>query len=300
MAEGQQLKSVTIKRGKDAPVGMMRGSAAFGDGKCYFVSGKETDLHMYDLEKNDWSVLRNTPYRESSLAVVEGLLTAVGGQRGTLSSADHEYTNKLYSLSNRRWIEKFPEMKMDPALGINPKKDNPAVVQYGNSLLVIGGRNVECQPQSRVDVLDTKTLEWSDAPELPETASAPTAAICGDELYVIKYSWGGSVMQCFLDELLGQSKPAGSVWSTVAKPPHEYSTCASLCGQLVAIGGNNDAAAIHAYDPNKNSWYQIGKLAMGREKSLVAQLSEDKLIVVGGERKNYSRSVITEIITGVV
>ena len=35
MAEGPQLKAVTIKRGKDAPVGMCRGSAAAADGKCY-------------------------------------------------------------------------------------------------------------------------------------------------------------------------------------------------------------------------------------------------------------------------
>ena len=299
MAEGQQLKAVTIKRGKDAPVGMCRGSAAAADGKCYFVSEKDNELRLYDVEKDDWFSLRPCPYKNSSLVVVNGLLTAVGGYRGTPSAADYEFTNLLYSLSNRRWIEKFPPMKMDPALGVNSKKEYPAVIQSGSSLIVIGGRT-KTQPQSRVDILDTNTLEWSDAPELPNTSSEPSVAICGDELYVVNDVWGQWVKQCFLDELMGHSKPAGSLWSPTASPPHEYGTCASLCGQLVVIGGNRGSSAINAYDSDKDSWYQIGKLALGRSKPLVAQLSEDKLIVVGGESSNRALSTLTEIVTGVL
>jgi len=300
MAEGQQLKAVTIKRGKDAPVAMSRGSATASDSKCYFVSENSNEVRMYDVEKDDWFVLRQCPYNNSALAVVNGLLTAIGGERGEPSTAAYEFTNSLYSLSNRRWIEKLPPMKMDPALGVNSKKNNPAVVQSGSSLIVIGGRT-ESMPQSRVDILNTETLEWSDAAELPRTSSVPSAAICGDEIYVMNGDgWGRWVWQCFLDELMGVSKPAGSVWSEVANAPHEYATCASLCGQLVAIGDRNDSPSIKAYDSAKDSWYEIGKLAIGCSCPLIAQLSEDTLVVVGGKRRGYRNVLLTQIVTGVL
>ena len=300
MAEGPQLKAVTIKRGKDVPVAMCRGSAAASDGKCYFVSEKNNELRMYDVEKDDWFSLRPCPYKSSSLVVIDGLLTAVCGFNGSPSCSDYEFTNLLYTLSNRRWIEKFPPVPNDPALGVDSKKESPAVVQSGSSVIVIGGRT-ESQPQKRVDILDTKTLAWSDAPELPESSSIPTAAICGDELYVENDVWGHWIKQCFLDELMGRSKPAGDLWAPVAKAPHEYGTIASLCGQLVVIGGKGGASAINAYDSEKDSWYQIGKLALGRSKPLVAQLSEDKLIVVGGEKASgFGNTTLTEIVTGVL
>ncbi len=68
--------------------------------------------------------------------------------------------------------------------------------------------------------------------------------------------------------------------------PVEDATCASLCGQLVAIGGENDCPAINAYDSNKDRWYEIGKLAAGR-----SQISENTLVVVGGKgRVNWWKS----------
>ena len=46
----------------------------------------------------------------------------------------------------------------------------------------------------------------------------------------------------------------------------------------------------------------IGKMAVGRTKPLVAQLSKDKLVVIGGSTgvSGVANVTITEIITGVV
>ena len=79
MAEGSLLKSVTIKRGKDAPAEMCRGSAAAADGKCYFLSLDDTNIRGYDVEKDDWFSLRPSLYKNASLAVINGLVTTVGG-----------------------------------------------------------------------------------------------------------------------------------------------------------------------------------------------------------------------------
>ena len=59
----------------------------------------------------------------------------------------------------------------------------------------------------------------------------------------------------------------------------------------------NSKCSIQAYDPNKDCWYEIGKIAVNRQRPLVAQLSEDKLVVVGSSEGDV---IITEIITGIV
>ena len=298
MAEGSVLKSVTIKRGKDTPAEMCRGSAAAADGKCYFMSLDDTNIRVYDVEKDDWFSARPSLYKNASLAVIDGLLTTVGGHAPETS---YKPTNALQTLANRRWTEKFPAMTVDPALGVDNKKYQMAVAQSGNSLIVIGGTN-NGGSQKRVDILDAATSVWSGVHELPGYCVRGSATICGDELYVSEEN-SGEVYQCFLDELKDDSKPAGSVWTSVANVPNDrYTTLGSLCGQPVAIGGRN-SRSIYAFDPNKDCWYEIGKMALGRSRPLVAQLSQDKLVVVGGssgKRGSANDVVITEIITGVV
>ena len=113
----------------------------------------------------------------------------------------------------------------------------------------------------------------------------------------------GKVFQCFLDELKDDSKSAGSVWTNAADLPYNwFPTLGSLCEQAVAIDGK-DSHSIHAYDPNKDCWYEIGKMVLGRTRPLIAQLSEDKLVVIGGssgKRGCANYVILTEIITGVV
>lgn len=297
MAEEHQLKAVSIKRGKNAPIAMCRGAAAAGDGKCYFMSEDKHELWMYDVAKNDWFSLRQCPYKNTSLAVINNLITAVGGQKGEYGTNDYEFANNLYSLSNRRWAEKFPP------LNCVDSKSRAAVVQSESSLIVIAGVG-KGGFESRVDILDTKSSKWSEAPELPKGSPFPSAAVCGDELYMMNGGgWGGWVFKCLLDELIGDTKSTANVWSKKADAPFQNATCASFYGQLVAVGGNrgtsgSETPTINAYDANKDSWYEIGKLASGRSQPLVAQLSEDTLIVVGGI--GQTGETVTEIVTGIL
>ena len=105
------------------------------------------------------------------LAVIDGLLTTVDGHAPETSYIP---ANLLQSLSNRRWMEKFPPMTVDPALEVNNKKYSTAVVQTGNLLIVIGGEN-NSGSQKRVDILDTVTSMWSSVHELPTSCSRGTA-----------------------------------------------------------------------------------------------------------------------------
>ena len=289
MADGSLLKSVSIKRGKDSPNTMCRGAAAAGDGKCYFVSRDDTNIRVYDAEKDDWFSARQALAKNGSLAVINGQVTTICG----------EGTNLLQTLANRRWQTKYPAMIVDEALEIDNRKFDMAVTQTGNSVIVIGGKT-NSGSQKRVDILDTATSTWTGVHDLPTYFGMGSAAACGDEIYV---EHNGSAYQCFLDELKDDSKPAGSVWTKIASTPLDwYPTLGSLCGQAVAVGGK-DSKSIYAYDPNKDSWYEIGKMAIGRTRPLVAQLSEDKIVVAGGSSGKLGCGndvVVTEIIKGVV
>ena len=295
MAERKLLKSVAIKRGKDTPAEMSRGSAAAANGKCYFISHEDTSIHVYDAGKDDWSSLRQSLYKETSLAILNGLPTTVGGEA---PNDRYKHTNHLHSLSNRRWTEKFPAMTVDPAESVDNSKCNTTVVQNENLLIVIGGQNNNGY-QKRVDVLDTATTVWREVPQLPSYSFRGSAAICGGELYVENNN--GKVYYCSLKDLTADdSKLATNVWTSIADPPQgSYSTLGSLCGQLVAIGGK-ESRSISAYNPKSDFWYEIGLMGFARARPLVAQVSEDKLVVVGGcsgKRGSANYVTLTEIIT---
>ena len=110
-----------------------------------------------------------------------------------------------------------------------------------------------------------------------------------------------SVFICSLSALLQSSQPQSlgarpkrslslaqgpGVWQKTADTPMYRSTCTTLCGYLLVVGGfdsdHKPTSAIHKYDPIKDSWTVISHMATPRSISLVAVLPGDKLMVVGG------------------
>jgi len=84
--------------------------------------------------------------------------------------------------------------------------------------------------------------------------------------------------------LLLASEP--KVWYQPADVPVTLSTCASLHGQLLAVGGEDSdkklTTAIHAYNMTANSWEIISHMATPRYQCLVAVFPHNELMVVGG------------------
>ena len=78
-----------------------------------------------------------------------------------------------------------------------------------------------------------------------------------------------------------------AVWHQVADLPVHSSSCATFCGQLLAVGGGDDSfkhysTAIHQYNPATNSWKVISHMPTARSFPLVEVLLGNKLMVVGG------------------
>ena len=68
-------------------------------------SGPRVYLATYNSANNKWSKLPKCPNFSFSLAIVNSLLTAIGGE-----TINYEVTNSLLSLSDNKWSKWFPSM----------------------------------------------------------------------------------------------------------------------------------------------------------------------------------------------
>ena len=121
-----------------------------------------------------------------------------------------------------------------------------------------------------------------------------------------------SVLSCSVPELLQSCQPqplAGklrtapanqsTIWQRVADAPHYYYSCATLCGQLVAVGGyeaGENTSAITGYNETTDSWGAMGDMPTARRLALVAILN-GKMMVVGGRVGGYGTATdVVEIL----
>ena len=254
--------------GGKAPIDMCRGAAVVDGNVTYFLNWNGP---IYSYNKR-WRELPMCPAGNgSSLAVIKGLLTAIGGHGGGQQ-------NKLLSLVDKKWVEQFPPMPT--------KRHSTAAVTTQHHLIVAGGWGGSNRLNT-VEVMDIQTLVWSTAASLPHPYSNASAAICGDQLYML----GGfdndgrtkSVLTCSLTSLL-QSRSgtsSHSVWKRTSDAPAYHSTCVAVDGELLAVGGM-DTSAVYKYSTNSNSWDLISIMLIARYSCLVAVLPTNTMMVVGG------------------
>ena len=317
VASGSNIK-LSWRDGGRAPRGMFGEVVAVDRGVAYFrPEGYRMQIVLaYNCTNNKWSELPKCPNHSFSIAVISGLPTAIGGK-----TVKDGVTNSLLSLTDigedvasypdhgfeargddKKWTEQFPPMPT--------KRCSTAVVCSGKSLVVAGGVG-GYEDLSTVEVMDTETLEWSTASSLPHPLSEASATVYEDKVYML----GGfdhigpskSVFTCSLAALLQSWQPqslgarlktlsiAGrqEVWHKLAGTPFTFSTCASLRGELLAVGGIESAdkkatTIIHMYNATTSSWEIISHMTTARWRCLVAVLPHDKLMVVGGDANNDS------------
>ena len=81
------------------------------------------------------------------------------------------------------------------------------------------------------------------------------------------------------------------VGQMVADVPVYRSTCTTINGQLLAVGGYDSSHgatnAVYRYNPTSNSWEVISHMPTARYWCLVAVLPSSELMVVGGCSGSY-------------
>ena len=291
---------------------MWRGAAVVDGDSVYISPGGLCKVYSCQMTSEEllWSTLPDSCYEDFSLAVIDGLLTCVGGHSGGMFGPR---TNTLHSLtgegSKRKWSEAFPPMLT--------ARSKTAAVTTEQALVVAGGFDGR-KDLYTVEVMNIATKQWTTAQHLPHPLSVISGAIYGDQLYL----GGGcirsgepskSVLTCSLTDLLPPqslgvrlrtlflaTKPG--MWREIKNLPVTGSTLTTRGGHLLAIGGESDShgptADVHRYNHQTNSWYVITKMKNERYQSLSAVLPEDQLLVVGGWGSETSVEIGTLPVSG--
>ena len=279
---------------------MIRGAAVVDENIAYFMnSGGE--ICSYDSTTHTWSELPACPLLGSSLAIVNDLVTAVGGEE----KSSNRPTTTLISLETKdgekNWVTK------EQYQPIPTPRSFAAVVCTRNSLIVAGGKKGRQYGQTyvnTVEIMDTESGIWRSAARLPNPYSRMSVTICRDRIYML----GGfgllgrvrSVISCSIDALL-QSHTWSNwiksgltfkhVWSLDAKlPGYHFATAVSINDQLFALGGcsSKDEKActkcVHKYNMDTNTWDYVCDMPRCAERCLAVVLTtkDSELIVVGG------------------
>ena len=288
VTQKEKLK-LNWKKCNPAPCQMFRGSATEFGSMAYFRPDSSSKVHSYNSDTEKWSTLPECHREYFTLAVINGLVTVVGGRQ-----SQSKFTNNLLSLvpsegGKWKWVEHFPPMPT--------KRVFTAVVCSGMVLVVAGGWGEGNTRLATVEVMNTDTRQWSTASNLPHPLYYATATVCGDRVYVAG-GWDQekdtkSVFTCSLSALLQPQTTA--VWHPIESLQVEYSTCVALNGQMLAVGGydsdKKDTKNIYSYNTDNNSWEAISQMLTARRWCLVAVLPGKKVMVVGGEIKELSKCV---------
>ena len=255
---------------------MERGSATRDDRFAYFAPWGSTFVYRYEWKKEKWEQLPQSPHRISGLVIIDGALTAVtvGGDDG------YDRTNKVLTLQQDQWVEHYPPM--------NLACSETAVVSTddGKYIFVVGGGSFSLTTNT-VELFHVKTKKWYELKSLPQPLYRPSVTICDNQLHII--GGNGNGYSCSLQSLQSSDQPMTSqnfniMWTLLPQLPVKWSTAASLCGQLITIGGS-EVNSIHQLV--NEEWVKIGSLLNGRGLCLAVNSSPDKVIIVGGDGGGY-------------
>ena len=287
---------LTWKQCSPLPETMARGTAVVIGNKVYLSGTYSSTIYEYEILENVWSNEIKCPRESFSLAVLNGLLTLVGGDSNILLSLMDNPTN----VGTKCWSESYKPMQN--------RRSTPAIASNSNYFVVAGGDYPET-----VEVMKLGTQEWHAPSTLPKNdGSISSATIIEDKLYLtFTHSSVCSlcpVVTCSLTTLVNSSESATSqsivrslLWQKLPEGPPLYGPrTVQLCGNLVAVGGyvtlkyNNRKdedvyeckGSVYVYDGENGEWIFVCQLPNKKgfpdNAFVVANLSEDKVIIMGG------------------
>ena len=294
----EKVMKLNVRKSEKAPEKMARGAIAVQSSTAYFACFSSNRVHYYQclMGRDKWGSLPKGPYVNFSLAIVNGFITTIGGCK---TIGGDQPTNILLSLvsegNKKKWVENVQPMPT--------QRQETAVVSSEHFLVVIGGRGVGGKRLDTVEIFRHENQQWHVAGCLPLPLTRPTAALCGEEIFIGAGSPShGSVSKAVYSSTLSKllspyytfpaSAPRNtsgrqhSAWTEIASVQADHYTLSTLSNKLIAVGGvemsHCNSSAIRKYDADKNKWDVVGHINHGRCLALAAALGGDTLVVVGG------------------
>jgi hypothetical protein len=224
--------------------------------------------YKWSIEK--WEQLPSCVRYNSGLVIVGGELAAVGGWDGC------HCTRKIFALRESKWVVDTPPM--------NIARSHAAVLKSGDNIVVIGGFDNGRSWTNSVELLQARCRKCVKLTPLPLPLSNPSATTCGNFAHVIGSS--GCGCSCFLQIPPPNEKPTVShliSWTPLPPLPVNDSTATTLCGQLVVFGGKQRGMWVNSiHQLLDGKWVEIGSMCSSRSECLLASISPEKTLVLGG------------------
>jgi len=262
-----------------------------------FVGGGFTDsfygddvhtVYEYNEANNKWISLPRYNCVRFAMMILTDKLTLVGGFNTSTGEATNQVAVCEGEGTSRGWTHPYPPMT-------TPRR-SPAVATYGDRLVVAGGRyGVDL---ATVEVLNTTPHQWLSASPLPVGCSSMTSVIVNQELFLLGGTLTSEALVVSLPDIMRNSVHSTTTnrsvqWRSLPAPPLERSATLSLCGSVLAIGGNHgnkSSTAIYVYQPATNNWNKIGDLPCSRYACSSTLLPSGHILVAGGFDSNGKRT----------
>ena len=294
----------------------MHSAQAVVMGERVYVGGGLTEkpdnkfhVFQYNTTRDEWSPLPPHTVCYFAMAQFTGKLITVGG--GIPGSGP---TGKVYRFKEefQEWEEFITPMPTArPSLTVATTQST--IIASGGATSVKDGKVVPC---ATVEVYCSETSQWYTADPLPVSCFFTPSVALANTYYLL----GGNdadalavttILYASLTSLIQkatspnrQSASCTPVWKILPDTPLNASAVASLCGNLLAVGGHDSGittSAVHAFFPFTNSWVRVtdGDLPEPRYMCTAVQLSSNTMMVIGGsdDHSKHTKSVFTGTIT---
>ena len=248
------------------------------------------NVHKYELDKNQWSVLPPLQQYRGIPVNTDNQLTVIGGRHSTT----HKPTTQVTTFTNNRWNnDTYPNLSVARVL--------PAVVPYHQYVIVAGGVGDDGTALDTIEVFNVSSCHWMIVnTHLPLPMYWISATVCADSFTIVEYA---ADKKCYtrtftvpIGEIISQQQQTqqsltsstdkdNTKWHKLATAPYWYTALVPNTSPPVIIGGQdeqlNTVNDITIYDDTNNRWKKIASLPINCAYTTVAVIN-DCIIVMGG------------------
>lgn len=275
-------------------------------GSSVVVAGGNADVDnqqqvmYYRPEHHRWGALGRYSLSLFAMAVLGGnrLLVLVGGY----DLATDTYSNSLvqWDSKGKYWRPVFHPMPT--------ARSDAAALGYKDYLIVAGGSN-GIENLTTVEVLNTRTVQWSTVTSLPVPIEGLIQSVPlinpsqshSDTWYLMGWESGlrqpAHTMSISLTQLTSHLEGNGGMgWAMLPSPPLACAGAVVFRGCLLAVGGKDrhggKKEAIYLYLPGTCEWLRVAELPVAKHSCCCFSLSSDEFMIIGGsEATQFSTRV---------
>lgn len=246
-----------------------------GRPKILLVAGGQApkairSVECYDFKEERWLQLAELPTRRcrAGLAVLDGLVYAVGGFNGSLRVR----TVDVYDPLRDQWSQ---------APSMEARRSTLGVAVLAGCIFAVGGFDGSTGLNS-AECYDAD--EWRTIAPMSTRRSSVGVGVLNGLLYAVG-GYDGASRQCL--GTVEQYDPEKDAWIPVAEMSARRSGAGVgvMDGLLYAVGGHDGPLvrkSVECYNPESNSWSSVADMMMCRRNAGVIAV-EGLLYVVGGD-----------------